>query len=75
MAQAFNSSGRAVVAAILMHSAFNASSRFINPFLDGTLTRGRRSPEMFIAFAFWTLAVVAVLLTRGRLGAQTGQAT
>ena len=39
MACAFNSSGRAVVVAIIMHSAFNASSRFIDPFLDGTPTR------------------------------------
>jgi len=75
MAYAFNSSGRAVVVAILMHSAFNASSRFIDPFLDGTLTRERPSPEMFIAFAFLTLSVLAVLFTRGRLNAQARQAT
>ena len=75
MAYAFNSSGRAVVVAILMHSAFNASSRFINPFLDGTLTRECPSPEVFIAFAFLTLGVLAVLFTRGQLDAHARQAT
>jgi membrane protease YdiL (CAAX protease family) len=75
MAYAFNSSGRAIVVAILMHSAFNASSRFIDPFLDGTLTRERPSPETFIAIAFLTLGVLAVLFTRGRLNAQARQAT
>ena len=74
MAYAFNSSGGAVVVAILMHSAFNASSRFIDPFLDGTLTRERLSPEMFIAVAFWTIGVLAVLFTRGRLNVSTHQA-
>ena len=75
MAYAFNSSGRAVVVAILMHSAFNASSRFIGPFLDGTVTRERPSGEMLIAFAFLTLGVLAVLFTRGRLTVQARQAT
>jgi membrane protease YdiL (CAAX protease family) len=74
MAYAFNSSGCAVVVAILVHSAFNSSSRFIDPFLNGTLTRERPSPEIFIAFAFWTLSVLAVLFTRGRLNAETRQA-
>ena len=37
MAYAFNSSGGSVVVAILMHSAFNASSRFLGPFLGETL--------------------------------------
>lgn len=69
MAYGFNSSGRAVVVAILMHSAFNASSRFLDPFLDGTPTRQRPSPEMFIAFAFWALGILAVLFTRGGLNA------
>ena len=67
MAYAFNSSGSAVVVAILMHAAFNASPRFIDPFLDGTLTRERPSPEVFIALAFWTLVLLAVLFTRGLL--------
>lgn len=75
MAYGFNSSGRAVVVAILMHSAFNASSRFIDPFLDGTPTRQRPSPEMLIAFAFLALGFLAVLFTRGRLNAPARQAT
>ena len=75
MAQAFNSSGRSVVVAILSALCVQCSSRFIDPFLDGTLTRERPSPEMFVAFAFWTLGVLAVLFTRGRLNAQTRQAS
>ncbi len=74
MTYAFNSSGCAVVVAIIMHSAFNASSRFIAPFLDGTLTRERPSAEVLIALAFLTLGVLAVLVTRGRLHAQARQA-
>jgi membrane protease YdiL (CAAX protease family) len=74
MAYGFNSSGRAVVVAILMHSAFNASSRFVDPFLDGTPARERPSPEMFVAFAFLTLGALAVLFTRGRLHAQARRA-
>ena len=75
MAHGFNSSGRAVVVAILMHSAFNASSRFIGPFLNGTPVRERPSPEMFIAFAFLTVGLLAVAFTRGRLNAKARQAT
>jgi membrane protease YdiL (CAAX protease family) len=75
MAFAFNSSGRAVVVAIVMHSAFNASSRFLGPFLDGTLTRERPSGEMFIAFAFLTIGVLAIAFTRGRLTVQARKAT
>lgn len=70
MASAFNATGGAVVAAILMHSAFNASPRFIQPFLDGTLTRESPSAEMLIALAFLTIAVLAVIFTRGQLNAQ-----
>ena len=61
---------RARGVAILMHSAFNASSSFIEPFLDGTLTRERPSPEIFVADAFLILGVLTVLFTRGRLNAQ-----
>src|ERR1039457_188263 len=39
MAYGFNAAGRSVLVAILMHSAFNSSPRFIGPFLDGTSTR------------------------------------
>lgn len=75
IAYAFNSSGQVVVVAILMHSAFNASSRFIDPFLDGTLTRERPSAEMFIAFAFLTVGVLIAVFTRGGLNAPQRQMT
>jgi membrane protease YdiL (CAAX protease family) len=67
MAFAFNASGGAVVVAILMHSAFNASSRFLGPFLGDTPTREHPAAEWLIAVAFLTAAAVVVLLTRGRL--------
>lgn len=66
-AVAFNSSGKAVLVAILMHAAFNASSQFIGPFLGNTPTRSRPSAEMFLAFAYLVAAGVVVLFTRGRL--------
>ena len=75
MAYAFNSSGSAVVVAILMHSAFNASSRFIDPFLGGTPTREQPSTEVLIGLAFFTLASIAVLLTRGRLAVGMGSSS
>jgi uncharacterized protein len=68
MAYAFNASGRAVIVAILMHSAFNASSRFLDPFLDGTPTRAHPSGELFIGLAFLILAALVLAVTRGHLG-------
>jgi uncharacterized protein len=67
IACAFNASRGAVLVAIMMHSAFNASSRFLDPFLGGTPTHEFPSGEMFIAFAFLAVSTFAVLLTRGRL--------
>ena len=71
IAYSFNASGCAVVVAILMHSAFNASSRFVGPFLGNTPTREHPSAELLIAFAFSTLAAAIVVLTRGRLRMRT----
>ena len=67
MACAFNASGGALLVAILMHSAFNASSRFIPPFLGNTPTRTYASPELFIGCSFLLVGVIALVLTRGRL--------
>lgn len=69
MAFAFNSSGNSVLVAILMHSAFNASSQFIGPFLGKTPTRERPSAEVLIGCSFVLVAAVTVAMTRGRLGA------
>jgi uncharacterized protein len=69
MAYAFNASGQSVVVAILMHSAFNAASRFLGPFLGETPTREHPSGELLIAFAFLITAIFVVVLTRGRLRA------
>ena len=67
MTTAFNASGGAVVVAILMHSAFNASSRFIPGFIANVPTRGVPSEGLLISFSFLLVAVAAVFLTRGRL--------
>ncbi|HEX4757781.1 MAG TPA: CPBP family intramembrane glutamic endopeptidase [Terracidiphilus sp.] len=75
IACAFNASGGAVVVAILTHSAFNASPRFLPSFLGTTSTREHPPAELLIAFAFLALAVLAVLFTRGRLNAQSKQDT
>jgi membrane protease YdiL (CAAX protease family) len=75
IACAFNASGGAVLVAILMHSVFNASPRFLPSFLGTTSTREHPPAELLIAFAFLALAVLAVLFTRGRLNAQSKQDT
>jgi len=67
MAFAFNGSGQAVVVAILMHSAFNASGSFVPAFLGNVPTREHPSAELFIGFSFLLVAVAAAILTRGRL--------
>jgi len=75
IAFAFHSSGNAVLIATLMHSAFNASSRFIGPFLGNTPTRSRPSAEMLLVFTYLTAAGVVVLCTRGRLRSAVSQGT
>ena len=67
IAFAVNSAGMATLVAILMHAAFNASSRFLDPFLGQTPTRPYPSGEMVLAGAYLSVAAVIVLLTRGRL--------
>ncbi|MDX6463525.1 MAG: protease family protein [Acidobacteriaceae bacterium] len=67
IAFALNSAGRAILVAILMHAAFNASSRFLDPFLGQTPTRSCPSGEMILAWAYLFVAAVIILSTRGRL--------
>jgi hypothetical protein len=61
----------AVVVAILMHSAFNASSRFIPAFLRNVPTREHPSPELLIGLSFLLVAAAAMIFTSGRLSAQS----
>jgi uncharacterized protein len=68
MAFSFNASGRAVVVAILMHSAFNSVNRFIPGFLRGVATRDYPPERQLIALSFLLVALALFLLTRGRLG-------
>lgn len=67
IAFAVSSAGKAILVAILMHAAFNASSQFLDPFLGQTATRSRPSAEMILAFAYLFVAGVIVLCTRGSL--------
>jgi membrane protease YdiL (CAAX protease family) len=71
MAFAFNASGKAVVVAILMHSAFNTSGMFCDRFTAGTPMREHPSAEWFIALAFFLIGAVLVLATLGQLSAPT----
>jgi len=67
MAVPFNASGQSVIAAILMHSAFNASSRFLGPFLGDTPTRSSPPPDILIAAAFLLVGVIFAMGTIGRM--------
>lgn len=67
MAFGFNASGQVIMVAILMHSAFNASNRFIPAFLGNIPTRQHPSEGLLIALAFILVAAVLTISTRGRL--------
>jgi membrane protease YdiL (CAAX protease family) len=67
IAFAFNASGRAVVVAILMHSAFNASPSLFPSFLGSVPTREHPPAELLLACSFLMTAIAVVMVTRGRL--------
>jgi len=68
MAFGFNASGKSVVVAILMHSAFNTSGMFGDRFTAGTPMREHPAPEWFIGLAFWLVGGLLIFASRGRLG-------
>jgi membrane protease YdiL (CAAX protease family) len=67
IAFAFNASGESVLVAILMHSAFNASTRLVPDFLGNVSTRQYPSEGLLIALSFMLGAVALAVCTRGRL--------
>jgi uncharacterized protein len=69
MAFGFNASGRSILVAIIMHSAFNSSPRFIGPYLDGTPARSYPAGEWYIAAAFLLTGTALAIASRGRLSA------
>lgn len=69
MAWGFNASGGSIIAAIAMHFTYNASSRVLGGFLGDASIRSWPDPVTAILFAFAASALLATLLTRGRLGA------
>ena len=70
MALGFNASGQSVAVAVLMHSAFNASPRFLGTYLEGSSMRQYPSAEWFLAGAFLLTAAILVTITRGYLASR-----
>jgi len=68
MAWGFNASGGWIVAAIAMHFTYNASSRVLGGFLGDASIRSWPDPVTAILLAFAASALLAAVLTRGRLG-------
>jgi hypothetical protein len=56
-----------VLTAMLMHSAFNSSPRFIGPYLGATSTRTYPDGEWYIAAAFLLVGAALAIASRGRL--------
>lgn len=69
MAFGYNASGGSVVVAILMHSAFNASPRFLDGYLRSSPVRDHPSAVLLFAASFLVVGATLVLWTRGRLAA------
>jgi len=69
MAFGFNASGTSVLAAILMHSAFNSSPRFLGAYLDRTPVRSYS--EWYIVAAFMLVGAALAVASRGRLTVAT----
>jgi len=65
-----NLSRLSVLVPILMHAVFNTSPRLLGGLLEHAAPRERA--DMIYTFSFVAVAIVVVLLTRGRLGRQTG---
>jgi hypothetical protein len=69
MAFCFNSAGALIPVAILMHSAFNASPRFLSAYLADVPAHEHPSPEILLAASFLAVGVLLAILTKGRLAA------
>lgn len=64
---AFNASGQALIVAILMHSAFNATNRFLPGFLGDAPIRQHPSEGWLIVLAFLLVAIILAASTRGQM--------
>ena len=67
-----NSSGGSVLVAILMHSAFNASPRFLGEYLGSTPTRNYPDATWYIAAAILLGGLGCVVASRGRMTVSPG---
>jgi len=68
MALCFNLSRCSVLVAILLHAVFNASSGILGSFLAHTAITSDVRPDVILASSFALIAIIIVVLTRGRLG-------
>jgi len=64
----FNLSRRSVLVAILLHAVFNASSGILGSFLAHSEITTEVRPDVALAISFAIVAIVIMILTRGRLG-------
>ncbi len=64
----FNLSGGSVVTAIASHAFFNTVSRWLAGLLGDAKLRSTPSPEVTLGLAAWAVALLILVLTRGRLG-------
>lgn len=64
----FNFSGRNVLVAMFMHAAFNASPAVLGGLLVQAEVTSQVRPDVMLAASFGGLAVLLLVVTRGRLG-------
>ncbi len=64
-----NLAGFGAIAAVIMHAAFNTCSRLLNGLLASAEIREDVPPEVLFALSSVAVAGLAVIFTRGRLGA------
>jgi len=74
MALCFNLSQRSILVAIVLHAVFNASSGILGGFLAHAEIRTDVRPDVTLANSFALVAIVIVVVTRGRLGLPSREA-
>ncbi len=70
MAFGFNAAGKSVAVAVVMHSAFNSSPRFLGAYLESVSMREFPRGEWFLAASFLLSGAALVIFTRGHLAAR-----
>jgi membrane protease YdiL (CAAX protease family) len=70
MAFGFNASGKSVAVAVVMHSAFNNSPRFLGAYLESVSMREFPRGEWLLAASFLLSGATLAIVTRGHLAAK-----